>query len=301
MSEENKEVSQSSEAAVVEAPGAVSVASASEKGNAGNGPTSRMRTILARTRLFLGFAWPLATGAALLMGLLYLGAILEQRVRKEGKNTIAFSELDLPAPPGSSLPEFLEETQYLAKLPDRLDLVDTETPSRLANGLAQHPWVSKVQQVRLISRGKMKIDLEYRVAALVVVSEDRVVDREGVLLPRSAPQTGLLLLSDAVPRPKGLPGKPWGDPIVSDAAAVAGWLLPCREKLSLNAAKVSIVNGEVIIDAATRKLLWGRPPGKEGKNESTAQEKIHRLQNEKPPQAGTQWDLRPKPNFTPPL
>ena len=166
----------------------------------------------------------LAGAGLLLLGLVGLGQAVKERLRGEPRFTLAFSDIDCPTPPGSEHAAFLSEVQYLARLPDRLNVLDESLPARLSEAFALHPWVERVEQVRVRSPHRVDVQLVFRQPVLAVPQPEglRVVDRRGVLLPATAPVEGLPVLHASVAPPKGIAGMPWGDPSVESAAARLG-------------------------------------------------------------------------------
>src|SRR5262245_55930273 len=99
-------------------------------------------------RRWLGqFVLPLLLGAGLLGGLLWAGRLARGHRRGRGGHSFAVADLECDPPPGLTRRQFLEEAQYLAGLPDRLDGVGADGPERLASALALHPWVARVARV----------------------------------------------------------------------------------------------------------------------------------------------------------
>jgi len=167
---------------------------------------------------------PLVAVAVVLLGLIALGKAARDQLRQHERYTITFGDIDCPAPPGVGRDDFLCEVQYLAQLPDRLPALDEGTPARLAAAFARHPWVEKVEEVRIIPPDRARVRLMFRTPALAVPQPGgtRVVDGHGILLPSSAPAEGLPVFRGSAAPPAGVAGEPWGDPAVSAAAAAAG-------------------------------------------------------------------------------
>jgi hypothetical protein len=164
---------------------------------------------------------PVVGAVLLLAGLIALGKAARDQLRQHESYSVSLADIDCPAPPGQPRDQFLAEVQYLARLPDRLAALDDDTPSRLSAAFARHPWVEKVQEVRVAPPDRARVRLVFRTPALAVVQPDgvRVVDAAGILLPAGAPSEGLPVLRDAVAPPAGLAGESWGDPAVTAAAA----------------------------------------------------------------------------------
>ncbi len=229
-----------------------------------------------RTRMFHGLV-PVAAAGAVLVGLIALGRLAHDRLRQHESYTISLADIDCPAPPGLERPEFLAEVQYLARLPDRLPALDEETPDRLAEAFARHPWVEKVEEVRILPPDQARVRLVFRTPALAVPlgKQLRVVDGQAVLLPRATTADGLLILRNTVAAPSGHAGSAWDDPAVHAAAAVAATLRPSLDSLGLTECEVK--DGIVELRGGGARVLWGHAPGNETADEVSAEEKLRRL------------------------
>ena len=85
------------------------------------------------------------TACLFLGGLVGLGHWAGGQLRDHDRYAVLFADVVCDPPPGSSRADFLEEVQYLAALPDRLQRLDDGLAGRLAEAFAKHPWVETVQ------------------------------------------------------------------------------------------------------------------------------------------------------------
>jgi hypothetical protein len=164
---------------------------------------------------------PVVGAGLLIFGLIVLGRAARDQLRQHERYTLAVSDIDCPTPPGLQRPEFLAEVQYVGHLPDRLSALDDDTAARLSAAFAQHPWVERVEEVRVAPPAGARVRLTFRTPALIVPQPagPRVVDGHGILLPAAAPSEGLPVYPGSAPPPAGQSGEPWGDPAVTAAAA----------------------------------------------------------------------------------
>ncbi len=160
--------------------------------------------------------------ASFLTGLILLGKWGLEQLRGRERYAIAFAEIDCTPPPGLTRDEFLDEVQYLSRLPPRLGLLDEDLSEKLAGAFARHPWVEKVDGVLLIPPRHVEVKLLLRRPVLAVPTREGLVavDREGVRLPRNASTAGLPVFEGKAAPPKGAAGTRWGDPKVEERAGL---------------------------------------------------------------------------------
>jgi hypothetical protein len=207
------------------------------------------------------FVLPLLAAAGLVAAVIWLGRLARDDLRKR-QAPFTFAQIDCAPPPGMTREDFLKEAQYLAELPDRLDLND-ETAER-------------VRQVRVSPEG-VSADVECRAGVVWVDLYARAVDRHGVLLPVSATREGLIVLTSRARPPSGRAGQPWGNPDVEATAKVVGVLFE-RDKLGvLKGFTAETTGGEVVFRRDKQRVVWGRAPGQEKPGEPDAEAKTARL------------------------
>jgi hypothetical protein len=213
-----------------------------------------------------------------LVGVLLVGRLTREQIRDSGRYTTPFTEVACPAPPTGSRAEFLAEVQYLADLPDRLNVLDDDLARRLAAAFAAHPWVRQVQRVEIVPPHEVRVRLTYRLAVLAVARNGavRAVDGQGTLLPAKAPTEGLPVLRGRIGAPAGAAGTTWGDPTVLAAAQTAGMLQPLERDFRLTAVEAQ-ADGLRLRTADGSWIVWGRGPGEEAVDEAPAARKCERL------------------------
>ncbi|MCI0461819.1 MAG: hypothetical protein L0Z62_33125 [Gemmataceae bacterium] len=160
-----------------------------------------------------------------LAGLVALRHFAVEQIREDDRYSLPFAGIECDPPPELSRAEFLEEVQYLGRLPERLRVLDDDLPEQLARAFALHPWVARVERVEVTRGCRVRVRLTHRRPALAVWVGERLrgVDDEGVLLPGKAPTAGLPVFEGQAPPPAGPAGTRWGDAAVEKAArTVAG-------------------------------------------------------------------------------
>ncbi len=171
-------------------------------------------------RFVVGSAVVVLAALGLLAGIIGLGRWSLAQVHDDPRYLVPVADIDCPAPEGMERPEFLGEVQYLARLPEKLNVLDEDLPRRLRQAFARHPWVEKVDAVTVTPPRHIGVKLTFRTPVLAVRWDDelRAVDGDGVLLPKRAPTRGLPVY-DGTPRPpRGPPGTHWGDSDLERAA-----------------------------------------------------------------------------------
>src|SRR5262245_11152469 len=221
----------------------------------------------------------LGAGLALVFaGVVALGRYTRTQVRNWDRYQTPLAEIVCPPPPGQTPGDFVAEVQYLANLPDRLNVLDEQLGPRLALAFGRHPWVEEVQRVEITPPRRVQVRLVYRVPVLAVPHEEqaRAVDRFAVLLPPTADTAGLPTYRGRVPASAGTSGQPWGDDTLAAAARTAGFLAPLRDRLRLTWIDVG-KDGVVLGGPGGTRVLWGRPAGEEPVGEAPAADKRERL------------------------
>jgi hypothetical protein len=157
--------------------------------------------------------------AGFLAGVIWLGHWGLSQVHDQDRYLAPFADIDCNAPESMDRHEFLDEVQYLSRLPDWLNVLDDELPAQLHKAFTRHPWVEKAE-VAVAPPRQVTVRLTFRTAVLAVRWEGdlRAVDGNGILLPKSAPTRGLPIY-DGTPRPpRGPAGTHWGDTDLERAA-----------------------------------------------------------------------------------
>jgi hypothetical protein len=186
-----------------------------------------------RRQLIIAGFTVLACGL-LLGGLMIAGKLARNALQTDERYQFPFKAIECPAPPGLEREAFLGEVRYLGEFPESVPLLDDALPARLTAAFVRHPWVERVDKVDVGPGRRLAVRLTFRTPILGVIQTDRVVravDASGILLPRGADTLLLPHISTSV-TPAG-PGKPWGDPHVERAAAVAALLRPHQERVKL--------------------------------------------------------------------
>ncbi|MFL5329073.1 MAG: hypothetical protein ACJ8C4_09160 [Gemmataceae bacterium] len=204
----------------------------------------------------------LAAGVAVIAGIIWLGGLAHDDL------ALVVDQLDVPTPPGMSRAVFLAEIQHESNLPRRLNRNDPKTAEALKNAFSKHPWVESVEISDLMKAQPVVLTL--RTPTLAVAG--RVLDREGVLLPRRAPIIGLPDYRGAINSQTGESGQPFGDPAVRDVAKRIGWLEVQVPEIHWQSAEIT-ADGLILTRDDGAKAIWG----KDASGEPTAEAKAARL------------------------
>jgi hypothetical protein len=172
------------------------------------------------------FVLPVSLAFAALGGVVLLGIWLRPAEPAPAKPRTRVADLDVDVPPGLTRQEFLEQVQAGAGLPDALDLSEPEQRERLRNAFKAHPWVRLVAELEPLGSQK-RLALDFRRPVLLVRAWGHTVDGEGVLLPKGAEVSKLVVDGSKRGVPSGRLGQRCLE--VRDLAQVADRLPPRTE------------------------------------------------------------------------
>ena len=178
-----------------------------------------------------------------------------------------FANINCSLPPVLSKEEFLNEVRYLGNLKEEYDLLEEGILARIFNAFQVHPWVQKVVDVQREGPQKIKVILEFRTPALVVpitpikdqieaADEFRVVDVNGVILPKNAPQVGLPVLALPLPFPTDKAGVQWKNEQVIACAKILG----CFSGVVFPSGCLIEVKDDAVLvysEIGPFKIVWG--------------------------------------------
>jgi hypothetical protein len=158
--------------------------------------------------------------AGSLAAVIVLGQWGLEEIRGKERYAVPFASIECAAPPGLTRAEFLDEVQYLSRLPDRLGLLDDDLVRTLRTAFARHPWVERVDGVVLEPPRQVRVSLVIRQPVLAVPTSEGViaVDAHGVRLPKNASMAGLPIFEGDARPPLGPAGTKWGDAKVEERA-----------------------------------------------------------------------------------
>jgi hypothetical protein len=88
-----------------------------------------------------------------------VASIARDQIGKRDRYRMSFLDIDCAAPQAQERTEFLAEVQYLASLPDEVQLMDDGLGERLANAFALHPAVKKVEEIKWVGPRRLKVRL----------------------------------------------------------------------------------------------------------------------------------------------
>jgi hypothetical protein len=213
------------------------------------------------------FVLPLAAAGLALGLVIALGRWLRPAPEPAGR--IAFADVMCDAPPGMTRERFLEDVQSRSGLPDGVDLRDEAHSGKVREAFKAHPWVKLVSPLERRA-GVVSVALEFRRPVLLIAAWGHPVDDEGVILPKLADSSGLLV--DRVKRgvPSAVQGQRCAE--VADVAAAAA-RLP-----GMGGVEIAVEKGDVVLKGARFVVRVRR--GEEGKVADAG------------PLEGFEWDLR---------
>ena len=178
-----------------------------------------------------------------------------------------FANIDCTFPPVLSKEDFLSEVRYLGNLKEEYDLLEEGILAQIYNAFQVHPWVQRVVDIQREGPKKIKVILEFRTPVLVVPitsikdqieaeEKFRVVDVNGVILPKNAPQVGLPVLAIQLPLPTDKSGVQWKNEQVISCAKIlgcfSGVVFPCDCLVEVKDDVVMIYS-----EIGPFKIVWG--------------------------------------------
>jgi hypothetical protein len=183
-------------------------------------PKSERPQAPAIRRLFVQGTLLVLIVAAFLAAVIVLGQWGLEEIRGKERYAVPFAGIDCTAPPGLTRAEFLDEVQYLSRLPDRLGLLDDDLVRTLRTAFAKHPWVERVDGVFLRPPRQVRVSIVIRQPVLAVPTNEGLiaVDAHGVRLPKTASMVGLPVFDGDARPPLGPAGTKWGDTMVEERA-----------------------------------------------------------------------------------
>lgn len=110
----------------------------------------------------LRWTGPVLAVGMLVGGVLLIGRFTHDQVRTLDRSTITFADIDCDVPEGMERGDFLTEVQYLASLPDRVELLEDGLAEKLAAAFARHPRVKKVERVEVLPERRIRVRLLFR-------------------------------------------------------------------------------------------------------------------------------------------
>ncbi|ADG69720.1 hypothetical protein Plim_3909 [Planctopirus limnophila DSM 3776] len=180
---------------------------------------------------------------------------------------VTWSQIELPPGPKElpvNLPQQLEQMTGV----ESLSLFDERAAEKIAWALSKHPWVQRVDEVRLAFPAKATVRLTYREPVAIVERPQGMypIAHDGVLLPAEDFRTSSVKTYPQIrgihSSPQGAAGTVWGDPVVESAARLAELLAADWERLGLKA----IVPATTAEDAAHVRS-WGEVSRSERRRE----------------------------------
>lgn len=210
-------------------------------------------------------------------------------------HSVSIDSIIVNQPPDWIISDIKQEALIAGSIPGTR-FNDKNLTLKVAEAFRLHSWVERVVRVNKRYPDTIVVQLEYRrPVAMVEVNVNHQpglfpVDVDGVLLPtadftaEAAAQYPRICAVDTAPL--GIPGSPWGDPRVHDAALLAAALTPYWDRLDLH--RIIAMNSFASTRGRTHhhfrlmtrtgaQIIWGHAPGLEKVGESQADKKIARL------------------------
>ena len=206
------------------------------------------------------------------------------------------TQIQITEPPSYVRSEVIQDV-YQDTAMENLSLLQPAATAKIASAFQSHPWIRRVNSVRKLPGGAIRVHVDYRspVAMVRVISRHPevngssffVVDGDGTLLPTSefsrADTRNYIHIEVADVYPTGFVGSPFGEYRVEAAARLAELLTPFRKEMEIAAISAqgddrehSIPQLEITTHDGVR-FFWGSAPGAEQPREARAETKLQTL------------------------
>lgn len=250
--------------------------------------------VIARARRAV-FRPPVLILLAILAAAATLGPYVVRRLPEMSESDdyrFGAAAVDLGETPEWAPADLVEQVVEASELPEHASILDPELAARLASGFQSHPWVERVNGVRVHRSGRVSVDVVFRkpVAMIRVKQGLYPVDAAGSLLPPqdfSAAEAGRFpVVENVASAPQGPAGTKWGDVVVTGAARLAAKLEGSWKTLELKAIHAPERTKAVeklddlsyrLTTAGGSTIIWGRPPGSGHPGELSTDQKLGRL------------------------
>jgi hypothetical protein len=200
-------------------------------------------------RRFVAVVLTLAAVSALVWGLSRLGDSARRELGPRERYSIRFADIECGSPPGCDRSTFLAEVRYCSSFPEFFQALDSNLTTSLTAAFTVHPWVERVDSVSVESSGTVRVNLKFRTPVLAVPTsgETRIVDGNGVLLPKAGESTGLPELIAAVPAPTVPAGQVWADSIVQRAVELVAIHHPVKLEKTASGWRLAMADGRILV------------------------------------------------------
>lgn len=253
-------------------------------------PKASKRGLLRVPRAFRSISGRVVIAAVVLLACTYAAALLWRELRSHVAQAEPYvltpDRIQITPPPPWIRADIKAEILRDGSLDGSASLLDDGLAQRIYTAAMLHPWVAHAK-VRLTYPAQVTIDITYRrpVAMVRVPGGLLPVDAAGVVLPSSdfstADTANYPCIAGIQGGPSGGQGIEWGDPKVYEAARIAEQLGPDWASMGLLEIVPGEQNGSAgeyeIVSKSGWKAIWGQPPGKETKTQSSTAEKLARL------------------------
>jgi hypothetical protein len=267
-------------------------------------PPTRLQVALAKLKALPGAGFVFALIPLLLIGYFgwyHWGAEHLDRALY----ALRMENVELTPQPGWLRTDVREEVFRNGAL-EQVSLLDPQATATIAHAFDAHACVKTTVRVRKAGRGKVQVDLLYRMPAAMVYYERPTqsdgglaliskgcfpIDDEGVVLPTTEftreQVFEYFLIFAAGTAPKGDVGMAFGDPRIMEALDLTKLLAPLRVPLKLERIYVEqdpVVGSpspwvlRIVTKDRREVITWGHAPGKEISGEPRPEAKLAALQ-----------------------
>jgi hypothetical protein len=112
-------------------------------------------------RLASSIAIALVGAACAIGAILELGSQAAESIAADPRYTQDVLDIDCNAPPGQERVTFLQEVHYYGRLPERLNVLESDLEAQLLKAFEEHPRVAQVARLSVVGR-RIRVELIFR-------------------------------------------------------------------------------------------------------------------------------------------
>jgi hypothetical protein len=157
----------------------------------------------------------------------WLGQMASLQLGQRDRYRVPLDRVQFDIPSVLDRKSFLAEVRYVSGLTETLDTADQNLLAMLKPAFEKHPWVEQLDAIDVRPSGEVHLNLRFRTPQLAILwrrtteSENRALDKHGILLPIDAPTTNIPMLLNERAVDFAEAGKAWPEAEVQRAVQLS--------------------------------------------------------------------------------